>query len=148
VEYQLVYRSGEAAAFANVPNAAVYRALREDQLRAMRVFEGGPRRITHENLVAWITTRGFPIPGPIPARPEKPLRTTAPMTPKAAAKLLGLKPERLQAAIMCGALKAAHGLQPRVSQSDLDAWVAGGTLASIVRTNLDPYLLYNHLPES
>lgn len=70
VEYHDIYSSAEAAAFANVPKATVYRAIREGHLNAPELIPGHPR-IGHAELLRWMNERDFPIPQPFVRRESR-----------------------------------------------------------------------------
>lgn len=150
VEYQEMYSSADAAAFANVPKPTVYRALREGQLRADAGIEGHPR-ILHADLIKWMQARGFPVPADRITAPAKAAPVRTPMTPGQAAKEAGVTREHIVSAINYGGLRTIPptlpGRQPRITQAALEDWRMKGKPRNVRRPALEAYVLRNNLPE-
>lgn len=150
MRYHPLYSSAEAAEFADVPKATVYRAMRLGQLPTAESVPGHPR-ISHEALVTWMDERGFPVPQEAIVLPDRLAPARQPMTPIQAARYAKVSRERIISAINGGALKAIGPTlprqQPRIRQEALDAWVQGGKLMAVARPRLEAHSITNHLPE-
>lgn len=125
VPHQELYSSAEAATFANVPNATVYRAMREQQLPFTEPVDGHPR-ITHEALTRWMKQRKFPVPRDLP-RPPEPVGPHFLTWGEAAAET-GCTIDDLKGAAAVGLLRVqvVSKRTVRLTRPDLDAWITAG----------------------
>lgn len=123
--YLSAYSSAQAAEFANVPKATVYRALRLGQMsHAPQELRGEPPRISHAELVRWMDTRDFPVPQNKQPDPPKPAPVLMPLTPLKAARLMDVDVKTIMAAIDGYALDAAgpNRQSLKITYAALEAW--------------------------
>ncbi|GAA4015909.1 hypothetical protein GCM10022631_30230 [Deinococcus rubellus] len=125
------YTSKNAADFANVPKATVYRAMRVGQLATIAVDYDEAPKITHGELVRWMQERGFPVPEqarvPMP-RPLKAPIISQKMNVRQAAELAQVTGLLIEAAIDGGALpcKRFRNNQVVIERDELRVWLRGG----------------------
>lgn len=125
VPYLSAYSSAQAAAFANVPKATIYRALRQGQLsHAPQELRGESPRITHAELVTWMDSRGFPVPQNKQPDAPKPTQALMPLTPIKAARLMEVDVKIIMAAIDGHALEASgpDRRSLKITHAALEAW--------------------------